>query len=608
MRFLMIAAGFILSLLQSFSSFSQPGFNGPGEDVIRQFIPVSLDVLPVPEYDFQRANKLPLTGYFEKTFVVNGNSRTAKFYISSTAPVRSFFTVIAVPEQVKTTEFVVASGWLDIADKNEEGLILLEPASSEWGDLDTEKHYIDSVMTFYSRNNYFSVFGISYLLGFDGGGSALEAWAAENPLNVISQAYINTKSKEETFYTQFESKFMDGQSSGYKPLQIPADIRIAYNEIPIPTLFIQPDLDEVSKAISYWKTASEVGSEGTISEDYLFGATVYSQGKTSERWATAYTGSISKVATLEKEVDVLDPQLNQTIYGFLKEYVAYDNTTAYGRHLALRKEYGEIKTLLVNNELREFQVYVPESAKKLWPDGAPVVYVFAGNSQTDKIFFYNTLWWQVADKEGCILVFPCETYSNNSVSVSHANTAEFYLKLAEYMKKYYPVDAGRFYASGQSAGSFAVQGFGITNPEFFAAIASTSGLSTVSDEEGFGRTSVNDASYKMVPNYCIIGEGDIEMMTGTLWDEKENMLDEWAKYYLKANNLGSPVDDSNKETKGRFISWTWKNEQGFPLFKVGQTLYRAHNCIPAEMPELWDFLKHWSYKNGRRFFDGVEVK
>lgn len=598
----------IFLLFISFNMKAQPGFNGPGKDVVRKFRPVSFDTIKSPEYDFQRANKLPLSGYFEKSFEVKGTKRTVKFYISSNAPVRSFFTVIAVPGNVNTTEFLVNSGWLDIADKNEEGLILLEPGSNDWKDVQEEKEYIDAVMSFYSKNAYFSIFGISYLLGFDGGGSALEAWATENPLNVISQAYVNTESQNESFYNQFNDKFMDGQSSGYTPIDIPMDIKIAYNEIPIPTLFIHPSLNKVATGISYWKAVNEVKSESTASMEYLFGADVFPQSETSERWATTYSGPISKVATLEKKVDVLDPNINLSIYHFLSEYVAYDNTTAYGRHLAPRKEYGDIKTMLVSDELREFQVYEPESAKELWPSGAPVVFIFAGNSQTDKNFFHNTLWWKVADKEGCILVFPCETYSNSSVSVSHANTGEFYEKLADYMKKYYPVDSTRFYASGQSAGSFAVQGFGITNPEYFAAIASTSGLSAVSDEGGFGRTTPDIASNQMIPDYCIIGEGDIEMMTGTLWDNTENMLDAWAEYYLKTNKLGLLGDGSNLETDGRFLTWTWKNEMGFPLFKVGRTLYRAHNCIPAEMTRLWDFLKHWSYKDGVRYYDGIEVK
>jgi hypothetical protein len=352
---------------------------------------------------------------------------------------------------------------------------------------------------------------------------------------------------------------------------------------------------------------NDVNEQSTSEPGYLFGADVFVQSENSDAWATAYTGPISKVAGLEKEVDILNPQFTSALYDFVTEYVSYDNTTPYGNHLAPRREYGEIGTMLVNGELREFQVYVPGSAEEMWPGGAPVVFVFAGNSQTDKVFFHNTLWWMVADREGCILVIPCETYSSSSTSVSHASTGIFYEQLAHYITDFYPSDPTRFYATGQSAGSFAVQGFGITHTEYFAAIASTSGLSYPGDQGGFGRISTAEATNKMIPNYCIIGEGDIGMMTGTLWDGTENMLDGWASYYLEANGVGPLGDGTNINTNGRFQTWTWANAQGFPLFQVGRTLYRAHNCIPAEMPLLWDFLKHWSYKNGVRYYDGVQV-
>jgi hypothetical protein len=65
-----------------------------------------------------------------------------------------------------------------------------------------------------------------------------------------------------------------------------------------------------------------------------------------------------------------------------------------GNYLALRKEYYEIRTMIVNGKLPEFQIYIRDSAEQLWPDGAPVVFVFAGNYQTDKSFFYNTLTTQ----------------------------------------------------------------------------------------------------------------------------------------------------------------------------------------------------------------------
>jgi len=586
----------------------QPGMNSIDESVIRKFTPVSLDEARAPDYDFQRANKLPMTGYFERSFDVNGSKRTAKFYIAASAPIRSFFTVIAVPEDLETTEFLVASGWHDIADSNEEGLVLLEPGPKGWSGPNEEQVYLNAVMDFYSRNDYFSIFGISYLVGYDGGGTALEAWAVAHPLLVVSQAYVNSESQSDAYYSRFDTILMDGHSTGYTQIEIPEEMKFACNEIPVPTAFVNPDLERVYRAISYWKKVNDAVSNSTSRPDYFYGAGVYTQSSISDAWATAYSGPISKVVTLEVNVDVIDPRLSNELYDFVTEYVSYENATAYGNHLAPRKAYGDIGTMMIEGQLREFQIYVPESAKRLWPDGAPVVFIFAGNSQTDKVFFHNTLWWKVADKEGCILVIPCETYSRTSTSVSHASTGMFYEKLARYITKYYNVDPSRFYATGQSAGSIAVQGFGVTNPEYFAAIASTSGLSYPSDEGGFGRTPTSEATYKVIPNYCILGQGDIEMMTGTLWDGTENMLDGWAAYFLEAIGVGPLGDGSNGITEGRFLTWTWSNPQGFPLFRVGRTLYRAHNCIPAEMPQLWDFLKHWSFKDGVRYYDNVAIQ
>jgi hypothetical protein len=608
MRYLALVATLLFSGWLAFELAGQPGMNTPDPSVVRVFTPVSLDEAPPPGYDFQRANKLPMTGYFEKSFEVNGTQRTARIYLAASAPIRTFFTVIAVPEAVETGEFLVASGWMDLADEKREGLLLLEAGPEGWGDPESEQDYLRAVMDFYSENDYFSIFGISYLMGYGGGGTALEAWAAGNPLMVVSQAYVNTESQSESYYARFDALYMDGSSSGYTPLEIPGDLKIACSEIPVPTAFIHSDLGRVSGGIAYWKRVNDAVSRSTSKAGYFHGAGVFEQSPDSDAWATAYSGPISKVVALESEVDPLDPNLSRTLYDFLTEYVSYDNTTAYGNHLAPRKAYGDIRTMTVEGELREFQVYVPDAARQKWPEGAPVVFIFAGNSQTDQVFFHNTLWWKVADREGCILVFPCETYSRTSTSVSHAHTGAFYEKLAAYVSLYYPVDPTRFYATGQSAGSFAAQGFGITHPEYFAAIASTSGLSYPSEEGGFGRISPEEASHEPIPNYCIIGQGDIEMMTGTLWDDADNMLDGWAAYYLEANGVGPLGDGSNLRTEGRFQTWTWSNDQGFPLFRVGRTLYRAHNCIPAEMPRLWDFLKHWSLKDGVRYYDGKRVE
>ena len=127
-----------------------------------------------------------------------------------------------------------------------------------------------------------------------------------------------------------------------------------------------------------------------MTSDYLYGSQVFKQSANSDAWQTDYNGTISKVAAVEKVVNIWSPDFTKVVYNFLTEYVRYDNTSAYGNQLGIRKPYGEIHTMMVNGFLREYMTYVPESAAKLWPDGAPVLFVFAGNSQTDKVFWYAT--------------------------------------------------------------------------------------------------------------------------------------------------------------------------------------------------------------------------
>lgn len=210
------------------------------------------------------------------------------------------------------------------------------------------------------------------------------------------------------------------------------------------------------------------------------------------------------------------------IYAFLSEYTRYDTTFAYSNAIAQRLDYtsarvaaqrdakdGQPKQTLSNGtqiwavedavirghgtvqvgviafsdnsgdgkwDPREYLLYIPEGfeGKKL-----PVLVVYPGNTQTDSIFMDSTLWWQTAEEEGIALAFVCETYNASPSSVSHADSDLFYHSLITLLKekidgKYADLDFSRIYGTGQSAGSNATQGFAITNPEFFAAVGSTS--------------------------------------------------------------------------------------------------------------------------------------
>src|SRR5690606_36185381 len=93
---------------------------------------VSLDGRPFPDYDYARANKLPreMTGYWEKSFDIGGLTRTVKIYISPETPIRSYYTVIAVPDGVDTAEFLRKSAWRDVAGARK-GCSCLSPARTD---------------------------------------------------------------------------------------------------------------------------------------------------------------------------------------------------------------------------------------------------------------------------------------------------------------------------------------------------------------------------------------------------------------------------------------------------------------------------------------------
>lgn len=565
---------------------------------------VNFDDVSTPVVDFTKANKLPLTGYFEKDFNVGGIDRTAKVYIPKNTPVRTYFTLIAVPNGVDTEKFLLDSGWKALADKRAEGLFILESSQDGWGDFTEEQAYLTAAINFLGANSYFSIFGEHYLVGYDYGAPVLEAWAAANPLKVISQAYVNSKALTDDYLNRFGEMEFGGANGSYGVIEFPDGFeKIKYNEVVLPTWYINPD-SGYTDSLDYWRSANDCTD--SLTTDAKFGE-VYEQKAEYDRWMTSHSGSISKVAVLnDTEFNIMNTEATNKIYEFLSYYTRYENAIAYGNQLAVRADYEElgteIRTMTVSGELREYMVYVPESAQTKWGDEAPAVFVFPGNSQTDRVFLDATQWWQVAQDEGFILVIVCEQNNISApTTVSHKNTNQFYKQLKEVILSEYKADPTRIYATGQSAGSMVSQSLAIAVPEYFAAIASTSGASAPSADGTVNIDGVShNASNKMIPNYFMYGAGDLTSIIGNLWDSTQNSLDSWAAYHLGVNGFALGEYSNNVATgwNDRFKTWTWSKEieeEDVPIVKVTQNLYRSHNCISEEMPMLWDFLKHYSY-------------
>ena len=558
-----------------------------------------LDGRPFPAYDYTRANKLPreMTGYWTKSFDIAGTTRTAKVYISAETPIRSYYTVIAVPDGADTAEFLQTSGWRDVIDQRDEGLFVLEPGPDGWGAAEAEAAYVAAAISFFESNSYFSIFGEHYFVGYGGGAPALEAWAVAHPLRVIAQAYVDSIGLSATYLDSYASREYDGQTL-YTPVNFPPGFRlIRYDETVLPTWYIHPDATLAAASIAYWKHANDTVASGTRNGTL---GTEYHQRSGSDRWMTSHAGPISTVAVQPHPINPRNSSPTRQIVDFLTAYTRYENFFAYGNSLYERADYKrlgiEVHTIQVAGFVREYLVYVPRSA----PRRAPVMFVWPGDSQTDKVFVDATQWWKVAEREGFVVVFICEQYSRTSVVVSHRDSLAFFQQLRDTITARYDVDPTRFYSTGQSAGSQVTQNFAIAFPEFFAAVASTSFPAAPNVA---GNVSIDGVAYpasgRSIPNYMIYGYGDIQQWVGSLWDDTQNLLDSWAQYHLQVNGLTladvDTVDGRRSGFHDRFQTWTWQDQRdGAPIFKVTKNLYRSHNTTAEEPPLLWDFVKHYS--------------
>lgn len=246
----------------------------------------SLDGRPAPTHDYSRANKLPreMTGFWEKSFDVAGVRRTAKVLLPAETPIRSYYIVLTVPDGIDAATFLRRTGWHSIAEQRGEGLFLLESGPEGWGTFEDELAYVRSAMAFYESNPYFSIFGEHYLVGYGEGGPALEAWAAENPLRVIAQAYLGSAGLPAEYLAGLGSHEYDGTTAGYTPVDFPDGFDlIRRDEVVLPTWYVAP-LPSFAASLAYWRGANDTTNRA-VRHDVL--GTVFRQRESSERWMTS---------------------------------------------------------------------------------------------------------------------------------------------------------------------------------------------------------------------------------------------------------------------------------------------------------------------------------
>jgi pimeloyl-ACP methyl ester carboxylesterase len=587
------------------------------------------------------AAQLPLTGKFTKSLTVNGNQRNVAVYIADNAVIRPYFTVVAVPDGVNTWDYLDSQGWIAQANKEGEGLFVLEPGSGGWGSAAAEASYVNAAMKFLitpvnsSSVKVFDTYGLFYFVGYGKGAAPLEAYAAQNPLNVISQAYVNGTGIGQASldaYGEYVYTSKD-QTSGRKISEVSLDAaltkcgfsRLIRKNVALPTWFNGYASNDYS--LTYWGKANDCTE--TPKTDG-----VYYQKKDSQSMQTTYANETycSDLSHGFSQVKVSNALVSaDAIYSFLSYYTRYDNTMPYNNYLSPRFDFTAARVLAhyqartqgieetisaaagssnISVDLygtsdkvlsghgtvrvgifafkddngdgkrdpREYIMYIPKgySGKKL-----PVVFDYPGHSSTASMSFDTTHLYQLADDDGFIVIHVCEGYES-AVGVTHMDSNEFYYAMMAVLKQKVDgrdadIDFSRVYATGQSQGSATTQVMAKTHPEFFAAVATTSGAPSVA------ASSTDVYTNKPIPDCMINGQGDMSDMTPDMFSATS--LQDWANYLLTANSLDKTYAsyDKHEFVISRDDIYSWDNAQGIAVVKWGQTLLRAHSTAPGNV-------------------------
>lgn len=536
----------------------------------------------VPVYDPMKGIAMGISGLYERT-VANTGGRTAKIYASKDAYLGAYVVVLTTPEGEETASWLAESGWIDRAD--EEGLVLyvLEPGpSGQWGTPTEELPYVETAVYHFAdaRENYYQPSESYYAVGYDAGGAALQQVVMKDPILFAAGAFVDA--------SDINSQFLDSLDTDFYPTPDWNGTQVASSAVPMPVWLVNSERSSNADAvIDHWKQANQTRSKGTGYQ----GGKLFVQ-ETGTLYGYVADSSRVAVGVLEENIvrqnDSNREQFDDKIYDFLSSYTRYGGNVG-GNTIGSRPDYDKLgvsyKTMVVNNRLREYLVYVPKKARVAAARGEDVPLVFAlhGSGMTMYMMFDYSRWWEVADREGFILVAPTSTNNGRATSWSTGSTSAdftFIDQVLTELKTSLNVDESRVYLNGQSNGSAMAQAIGrnLTYSKNFTAIGSTSFPSTSSNFDG-----------EMLPFMTLWGEFDFWP-----WERTSSQVAGMLDYWINRNDAqGTPATPATEENMHRRTVWSWQDAAGTDVVKYGVTWGRGHSIIPEEMPVLWEWFESW---------------
>jgi poly(3-hydroxybutyrate) depolymerase len=545
-------------------------------------------------------------GLLEMDISVGDTTRTAKLYVPDGTPQGAMFVVMNVPEGQETLSFMKDSGWMAKADAEGFCLFVLEPAQgTNWGSLDDEMAYITAGVNAEKAGKWLQPGPSLYLVGYGEIGSDLQKYAMENPLNIAGAVFLDASNIDADYIKTNGDVSFNTDTKTYD---------VTRKEVPVPVKIVGSAAD-AQNAINYWKAAA--ADQNALSRFAPEGQAILD----------------AAVQTEEKTYDYAASATTDMIYSFLGQFYRYGGgvlSNAISWKVDYAEKGVEVKSFTDSQGIdRQYLVYIP-AAYRNSSEKLPVVIAYHGASTSMRNFFENTLWYNIADQEGIMLVFPESTLVPvpSTLGGGEANPTAYralwqvedpdlrytdvvYANdlLDQLEANYAQVDTGRIYCTGHSMGCMMTHYLGSTSvADRFAAMGATSGPLMAKETE-------NTVS-QTVPMFMTMAQYD--MWSGDLQQDGTmvtNAVDMWLinNGLATADNVAEVRKTGASETyvDGRFNNSLWKNADGVTLFRYALVTGKDHVNLPAENQLLWN---EWfsqitlNPETGVRTFNGQEIK
>lgn len=568
-----------------------------------------------PEFEIDRLDQFGTyyTGMWEGS-MIDVDGRTYKIYVPEGCRRDASCYYIAVPNKVDTVEFLVETGWIDIANRDKVVLSIFEPENERWGSIEEEDEYFTMAFSMFSGTEYVyhDIFNWRWI-GYGEGGEMMQRYIMKNPLTAAAAVFVdasNTISAAELKEIGQERYTVQGTR-----------LDITKGETPVPVWIFNESNDASQAVVDYWLKANDCDLETAV---IATGSSVITNQKPFSNSIFTYDQKVGTVVNTKRSVDFYDKENTESMYKWLGRYARSGTGSPYSNSLtrSVSDDTFIREDAVVDGWHREWFIYVPSDYE--YEQELPLVIFYHGTGQSGLLAQRQGDWWKVAEEKKFIAVCPSASLENvraagkipqmswNVEGYGNADDISFTKFLINHMAADYNIDRGRVYVTGQSNGGRMSIYAGLALPNDVTAVASAGASSLTTGNYGWAAEPGKYFLPEDLDESCIVpffaAIGQFDMFT---YDVNQQGSDSWFRIKYLTDRYGLEFNRQLYYSNGLNDYTIWQNSQGVPLVAQMVVGRRAHSHRPLENWIIWNewFVKfERDTQTGKLYYMGLPVE